>query len=541
MTGVRRVGSVYLGRHLHTVVADPSHNIPLTHPMPSKSEESKAPNQHQLCRLLRQLVMAARREPRNLRLRLKIAEVLRRLGNAEEAIPFYRSVAMAYGMHGNLASAITLCQLILELKPDHRETQSMLAKLYASKRLRAHKRAVPVRLVAGRWVVDPWTETDKAPTANDNDLCPASHDSTAPGTAKAKSRRPQARPTEGSPPGRPSSTAEQVQVAPAYADVERSVQREAEEVSPEALSSGELDAARGALGDTARDLSGVEVGSSTTQRIPVLPLFSGLSTSAFVAMINKLARRRCARGTLVVREGEPGESLLLVSSGRLQVVKNDGGHEIELARLGAGTFFGEFAVLTDRRRHASVRCLTDCELLELKRDELERLCNEHPSLLATLWEFYHDRVMKMVTSTSTLFRGLDEDACNDLIDRFERRQIRDEEIVVREGDASRCFYVVLSGEVAVTCLQDDGSDLEVARLGEGDYFGELSLVSGQPAQATVKATRRVTELLSLEAAAFYAVAAEHPQIWQEVQREGALREQQNQRLRSARMAEAVLL
>jgi small-conductance mechanosensitive channel/CRP-like cAMP-binding protein len=58
------------------------------------------------------------------------------------------------------------------------------------------------------------------------------------------------------------------------------------------------------------------------------------------------------------------------------------------------------------------------------------------------------------------------------------------EIVVRQGDAGQSMFVVVSGEARVTV---DSAENEVARIGAGGFFGEMSLLTGAPRNATVRA------------------------------------------------------
>lgn len=70
---------------------------------------------------------------------------------------------------------------------------------------------------------------------------------------------------------------------------------------------------------------------------------------------------------------------------------------------------------------------------------------------------------------------------------FHRQVFKPGQVVFREGDAAACAYFIECGEVEVSRLHD-GQDKVLARLGVGDYFGELSLLSDDPRRgATVRA------------------------------------------------------
>ncbi len=82
-----------------------------------------------------------------------------------------------------------------------------------------------------------------------------------------------------------------------------------------------------------------------------------------------------------------------------------------------------------------------------------------------------------------------------------------EERIIREGDACDGFYLVLDGEVRVT-LAERG-DLEVARLGAGEFFGEMALLSEQPRSASVWAVGP-TRLLYFEKEAVLRLLHDYP-------------------------------
>ncbi len=61
------------------------------------------------------------------------------------------------------------------------------------------------------------------------------------------------------------------------------------------------------------------------------------------------------------------------------------------------------------------------------------------------------------------------------------------EMIIREGDSGRSVYIILDGRVKVFTRDDGGNKLPLATLGVGQFFGEMSLVSGKPRSSSVAA------------------------------------------------------
>lgn len=319
------------------------------------------------------------------------------------------------------------------------------------------------------------------------------------------------------------------------ASIQREVLSAGQEQDEAELADVEADRTEKNLLDTIREAPmELEFEEGVERHVSPFPLFSDLDTAAFLAVVKRMDRRVYAPGTLICNEGDPGDSLYLVASGVLQVLKTVGEQQIQLARLGSGSFFGEFGLLTDGQRHASVKSLEECELLELRRDVLMELSHEHPTISWTLRTFYQQRVMSMVMTTSPLFQAVSPEERKSVLGRFAFRRFMQGELIVREGKQGTGFYVILVGTAAVSALAANGAEVKLGVLSEGDYFGEMSLLSGCVAEASVRA-ESVTEVLMLEPQDFYDLAAEHPEIWAVVQEEAERRRQDT----AARLASKV--
>ena len=88
-------------------------------------------------------------------------------------------------------------------------------------------------------------------------------------------------------------------------------------------------------------------------------------------LANRLGRRTIRTGEALVRQGEAGESCFLLRSGSAQVLIDDGSGEHVVARIDPGSVVGEAALLTEAPRSATVRATEDCEVLELRREDLD--------------------------------------------------------------------------------------------------------------------------------------------------------------------------
>ena len=104
-----------------------------------------------------------------------------------------------------------------------------------------------------------------------------------------------------------------------------------------------------------------------------IPLLSGADPSTIAELVQRLERVHVEAGEVVVRQGDAGDRLFLVASGRLRVfVEDDDGPRV-LRELGSGAALGELALLTGEPRSASVVAVRDSELLELTADAFESL------------------------------------------------------------------------------------------------------------------------------------------------------------------------
>jgi len=110
-----------------------------------------------------------------------------------------------------------------------------------------------------------------------------------------------------------------------------------------------------------------------------------------------------------------------------------------------------------------------------------------------------------------LFAELGEDALTLLAARLRRRKMPAGTPVVYKGDPAGALYLIASGRVKVHQATAGGDEVILEVLGPGNFFGEMSLLDGQPRSADVS-TLQATELLLLEGEALRQTITEQPAV-----------------------------
>jgi cAMP-dependent protein kinase regulator len=112
---------------------------------------------------------------------------------------------------------------------------------------------------------------------------------------------------------------------------------------------------------------------------------------------------------------------------------------------------------------------------------------------------------------SPLFEVLSDEEREALVKEMELESHDEGSVIITEGQAGTSMYVIASGEVKVYTAAKGGGSLYLAKLGDGDFFGEVSVLTGKPRTATITASQR-TELLRLDKEKLDNALAKYPGI-----------------------------
>ena len=100
-------------------------------------------------------------------------------------------------------------------------------------------------------------------------------------------------------------------------------------------------------------------------------------------------------GEIIVRQGEVGNAMYVIQSGKAEVVEEVNGKSVPLAVLAENDFFGEMALFEDQVRSATVRALGAVRVLTVDKKTLLRRIQQGPALAFRMLDHLCHRVRKL--------------------------------------------------------------------------------------------------------------------------------------------------
>jgi CRP/FNR family cyclic AMP-dependent transcriptional regulator len=134
-----------------------------------------------------------------------------------------------------------------------------------------------------------------------------------------------------------------------------------------------------------------------------VPLFSDLNDQELDLLAVSGSLRKLRAKNVVFQEGDLGEVLFVILSGRVKVLLTGrDGQEFILSFLGPGSFFGEMAILDSAPRSASVVTVEPCDFFLLDQKELKNLLISHPDIAMKILKNLSQRLRKISEQVRSL-------------------------------------------------------------------------------------------------------------------------------------------
>ncbi|MGC8878106.1 MAG: cyclic nucleotide-binding domain-containing protein [Anaerolineae bacterium] len=224
-----------------------------------------------------------------------------------------------------------------------------------------------------------------------------------------------------------------------------------------------------------------------------MPLFADMERVHLDTVATCLVLRYVPAGDTLFVPGDPGDAMYFIETGQIEIVSVDtDGAQHVLARLIPGDYFGEMALLTGRSRTVAARAARHTSLWALYRSDFDALLVKLPALMTALSHALRERLSQAAETAlpahlhTLAFAGdLSRVELAALSERLQPETFRRGEVVCTEGHVGDVMYFIASGQVELTVSTPRGRKV-LQVLGEGDFFGETALLTGQPYGATAR-------------------------------------------------------
>ncbi|PWT92798.1 MAG: hypothetical protein C5B55_05640 [Blastocatellia bacterium] len=137
-----------------------------------------------------------------------------------------------------------------------------------------------------------------------------------------------------------------------------------------------------------------------------LPLFKGYTSDGAKRLLSAGQIKQIPAGTLLFKEGDPAEYVLLVLKGKLQVYVVRHGRDLILTDAGPSTILGELAVLCGMPRSASVRVMEDSTVLQWDDEDFRGLLTKDVFLSQRI---FRESLRTLIEKERSLIESLTDD------------------------------------------------------------------------------------------------------------------------------------
>ena len=133
----------------------------------------------------------------------------------------------------------------------------------------------------------------------------------------------------------------------------------------------------------------------TLEALRSVPLFASLDDDAARELRNLLSDKRVPQNTRLFRQGEKGDAMYLIESGRVRItIRDDDEQEVILAELAQGDFFGEMSLIDGRQRSADAKVIEDAQLAILSRNAFLSFVRSNPDVALEMLSALTDRLRR---------------------------------------------------------------------------------------------------------------------------------------------------
>ena len=210
-----------------------------------------------------------------------------------------------------------------------------------------------------------------------------------------------------------------------------------------------------------------------------VPFFSSLGADAVTELASQMRLRKVRRGDRIFSQGDPGDSLFLVASGRIKIFIEDAeGEQLTILFCGPGNCFGEMALLDGKARSATAEALEQTEVWVVTRRSFLDLVRNSPEISIEVIVF-------LCSKLRTNLARMEEFIFLDTYDRVGRQLLR-----IATKDDSGTYTVKITQEELARVVGNSREQVNRV-LADLASLGHVSVSRGQISLTRFDALRQM--------------------------------------------------
>lgn len=185
-----------------------------------------------------------------------------------------------------------------------------------------------------------------------------------------------------------------------------------------------------------------------------------------------------AQGVEMMHAGDTPHDLYFINKGAVSIGKRTDGEMKVVAKLIAGSFYGEYGALRGKTRFASVYTAEPSEIIRVDLNAVKQVFNADADFKDRVYKVMQERLLNSFLFSHPAFRKISSEVRNILAKDLKVVELERDEMLFNEGDSADKYYMILSGEAEVSInLNDISTVIEVRR--ENGVLGEVRANKGE--------------------------------------------------------------
>lgn len=206
-----------------------------------------------------------------------------------------------------------------------------------------------------------------------------------------------------------------------------------------------------------------------------IQVFSLLDEDSLVRLADAAELSSVKAGEVIFNQGDSADRFFLVYSGKVRILKQLDGREINLGVKSRNDHFGETALIFGSVRNAAARAVEDSVLLSIGKEDFDAYVFSSPETREYFDKFIKSASIQRFIKTCTGLAALPPKDLQALVKGFQPEFFAEGDVVFRQGALPDKFYLLERGKVKVV-RWEDGEQSIINFLKKGDFFGEKAFL-----------------------------------------------------------------